>query len=194
MKISQGTIPHDYECRPFEVDGRPAGLLFYKDKTSVTAAVLTTVGLCISFYIWHISNIKAFAVSVIVVFTTFIFEVIWSREKNEKTGHKYFLKDIVEVKVLGDDTVISDYKSGLSSLSTAAVGGVLAGGVGAVVGSVAGGNKILEKNIVQVGIKFSDSNWVILRANIDETMYGQVQKDNLKAILEMTSSKQQAPF
>jgi hypothetical protein len=54
MKISQGTIPHDYECRPFEVDGGPAGLLFYKDKTSVTAAVLTTLGLCISFYIWSV--------------------------------------------------------------------------------------------------------------------------------------------
>ena len=68
------------------------------------------------------------------------------------------------------------------------------GGAGAVVGSIASGNKQLKEQIVRVGVKFEDTNWVVLQMQIDETMMGQVNKSNLKLLLEMTASKQIAPF
>lgn len=110
------------------------------------------------------------------------------------SGLKYYLKDIQEVKVLDNDTALTSHKDGSTSLASAAVGGALFGGAGAVVGSVAGGNKIHREQTIQVGVKFVDGNWVVLSAKIDDSMLGQVTKSNVEILMQMTSSKQVAPF
>jgi hypothetical protein len=194
MEIFQGTISSEYKCRPFVKNGVPVGLLFYKNGSDALLAILCTLGTCSCFFIWYKFNFGAFIVTAVIVITAFFAFVMKGRGDNEKGGIKYYLKDISEVKVLDNDTMTSFSKSGTSTLAGAAVGGVLLGGAGAIVGSIASGNKQLKEQIVRIGVKFSDANWVVLQMQIDETMMGQVNKSNLKTLLDMTSSKQLAPF
>lgn len=194
MEIFQGTISSDYKCRPFLEANKPAGLLFYQNKSDILIGVGFTFGICLCFLIWYWLNFEAFIASGVVLAAIFAMVVIRGRSADETGGIKYFLKDIVEVKVLDNDTMTSFSKSGSSSLAGAAAGGILLGGAGAVVGSIASGNKQLKEQIVRVGVKFEDTNWVVLQMQIDETMMGQVNKSNLKILLEMTASKQIAPF
>jgi len=194
MDIFQGTISSDYKCRPFMDANKPAGLLFYQSKSDMLIGIGITFGICFCFLIWYWLNFGAFVVSGVVLAVIFFIVVIKGRGEDESGGIKYYLKDIVELKVLDNDTMTSFSKSGASSLAGAAVGGILLGGAGAVVGSIASGNKQLKEQIVHVGVKFEDANWVVLQMQIDETMMGQVNKSNLKILLEMTASKQIAPF
>lgn len=194
MDIFQGTISSDYKCRPFMNGDKPAGLLFYQSKSDMLIGVGITIGICFCFLIWYWLNFEAFVASGVVLAVIFFMVVIKGRSEDESGGIKYFLKDILEVKVLDNDTMTSFSKSGASTLAGAAAGGILLGGAGAVVGSIASGNKQLKEQIVRVGVKFEDTNWVVLQMQIDETMLGQVNKSNLKILLEMTASKQVAPF
>ena len=143
MDIFQGTISSDYKCRPFMNGDKPAGLLFYQSKSDMLIGVGITIGICFCFLIWYWLNFEAFVASGVVLAVIFFMVVIKGRSEDESGGIKYFLKDILEVKVLDNDTMTSFSKSGASTLAGAAAGGILLGGAGAVVGSIASGNKQL---------------------------------------------------
>jgi 5'/3'-nucleotidase SurE len=76
----------------------------------------------------------------------------------------------------------------------AAIGAVVLGGVGAVVGSVSSGNKTTIEQIINIGIKLKDSNWVVVTANVNDSIVGKAEKKAVNDLLEMTRKQQQAPF
>ena len=197
MEIFQGTISNDYKCRPFVKNEKPIGLLFYKKTHAQEDAIvyfLLFFAISMSIVIWYKFSFGAFLFALCLSFGCLATYTIIDKKKSEQKGIKYLIKEIKEVKVIDNDTMSSFAKSGANSLTGAAVGGLLFGGAGAVVGSIASGNKNLKEQIVRVGVKFEDENWVVLQAEINETIMGKVNKANLKLLLEMTSSKQLAPF
>lgn len=197
MEIFQGTISSDYKCRPYLEDEKPTGLLFYKKNSledDFFTYILITIGIGLCFFVWYILSFKYFLIAFAIFIAVFVANSIRERNVNELEGIKYSIKDISEVKVLENDTMSSFSKSGATSLAGAAVGGVLFGGAGAVVGSIASGNNNFKEQIVRVGVRFEDTNWVVLQMQIDDTLMGKVNKSNLDILLSMTSSKQLAPF
>ena len=197
MEIFQGSISTDYSCRPLVKNKKHVGLLFFKKDSTTNNALLSiaiTIGILSSIYIWYKSNFETFLVVAFLFFSAFITYTLLARNKSEEEGIKYLINEIKEVKVIDNETMSSFKKNGASTLTGAAVGGLLFGGAGAVVGSIASGNKNLKEQIVRVGVKFEDGNWVVLQTEINETIMGKVNKENLKILLEMTTSKQLAPF
>ena len=197
MEIFQGTISPQYRCRPFLENGKPMGLLFYaKDSTSqeLFFALIATVILAVDFFVWYKLGFTFFLIALLASIGGFIFTAVSGRNKNQKTGVKYLLDDIKEVKIIDTEMAMSFQKSASSSVAGALVGGALLGGAGAVVGSVAAGNKTYKEQVVRIGVKFHDSNWVVLQANIDDSMSGRVNKSNMEILMQMTSMKQAAPF
>ena len=199
MEILQGTISAKYKCRPYYAiknfeEEKLAGLLFYKPSQNFLAVALAMIALLVSLYIWYQINFIAALVLICISIAGLLMLVNSERGEDEKNGIKYLVEDILEVKILDNDTTTSYGKSGAASLTGAAGGGVLLGGAGAVVGAISSGNKQNKEQIVRIGIKFVDENWVVLQCLIDETMMGRVNKSNLSLLLEMTTSKQKPPF
>jgi hypothetical protein len=198
MDIFQGTISSEYQCRPFLDGGKPAGLLFYKKDSVSNQLLFVLIGSLILFVdlaIWYKLGFEYFLIALLASLAGFILYAISGRQQDQKSGVKYSLDEIQEVKILDTDMAMSYQKSGASSVAGALVGGALLGGAGAVVGSVAAGNKTHKEQVVRIGVKFHDSNWVVLQANIDDSMMiGQVNKSNMEILLQMTSMKQVAPF
>ena len=196
MRVFQGTISSEYNCRPLMESNRPIGLLFYKtnNTTNLITGFALVLGLLLSVFFGFKFNFIAFLITASFSVGLFIFFSISDRGNNEADGIKYPISQISEVKILDNDTIASYAKSGSSSLAGAAVGGVLFGGAGAIVGSIASGNTQLKEQTVRVGVKFADANWVVLESKIDATTMGKVNASNLKIFLEMTASKQAAPF
>lgn len=196
MRVFQGTISSEYNCRPLMENNRSIGLLFYKTNNSSKsiAAFAVMIGLLLSVFLGFKFNFFEFLITAAVSVGLFIFFSIFDRRNDEAEGIKYPISQISEVKVLDNETIASYAKSGSSSLAGAAAGGVLFGGAGAIVGSIASGNTQLREQTVRVGVKFADANWVVLESKIDATIMGKVNASNLKIFLEMTALKQAAPF
>jgi len=98
---------------------------------------------------------------------------------------RYTAEQIEKVQMLGLDRVGTKGTGG--SLGSAALGGAIFGGVGAVVGSIAGGNEIEEfKNIA---IKFTDGEWVVVEA--EKGKKGEIELQNL---LKLAGTKNECPI
>lgn len=98
---------------------------------------------------------------------------------------KYIPSEIEAMSILGTDRVGTKGAGG--SLGGAAVGAIAFGGVGAIVGSVAGGNKIDEfTNLV---IKFTDGEWVTITSKS-----GLVADIQYQRLVKMAGPRNQCPI
>ena len=197
MDIFQGTISSEYRCRPFLSGGKPAGLLFYKKDSAsqqLLFVLIASLILVVDLAVWYKLGFEYFLLALLASLAVFVCFAVSGRSQAQNRGVKYLLDEIQEVKVLDNDMAMAYQKSGSSSVAGALVGGALLGGAGAVVGSVAAGNKTYKEQVVRIGVKFHDSNWVVLQADINDSMMGQVNKSNMEILLQMTSMKQAAPF
>ena len=197
MEIFQDSFSSKYDCSLLVEDKLTIGFLFYKKATNIETIILFLIFsffTVISLLIWYKFNFELFLIVVVFFFGSLFIYIKFDNKKNHKNGVKYLLNDISELKIIDNETIQRFSKSTTSSLTGAAVGGLLFGGAGAIVGSITSGNKNLKEQLVRVGVKFIDGNWVVLQLLINETMIGRINKKNLELMLEMTKSKQLVPF
>ena len=102
------------------------------------------------------------------------------------TRKRYKANEIARMVIGGVEHV--GHKTAGGSLGGAAVGGLLFGGFGAVVGAVAGGNNLSEFNSVTV--KFTDGEWVVLSG--DNGTF--TDSTELKLLLKLAGTNNECPI
>ena len=136
-----------------------------------------------------------FAFLSVITFTlAFIFSTAIVKKREEVSGIKYPLDQIDSLKIIDNTSMMASQKTTAGTLGGAAVGGVLLGGAGAIVGALSSGNNQAKEQVVNVGIKFKDKNWTVVRFELNETVLGKAHKTVLTNLLEATSQQQQCPF
>ncbi len=102
---------------------------------------------------------------------------------------------VLEVKELDNQHNSAGTKSMLGTVGGAAVGGLLTGGIGAIVGGMASGNKVETSSLTRIGIKFDEGTWAIFEADTSSsTVVGRLGKVVLENIFKKFSSKTVCPF
>ena len=113
-------------------------------------------------------------------------------------GKKYEIPcdDVIEFKVLDEDSKPIQETSALGKAGGAVVGGLLTGGVGAIVGAMISGNKTKKDLKINLGFKLENKDWFILTLDIDdkEDWYGKFCKAMLEEIIKRFATKSEAPF
>lgn len=78
----------------------------------------------------------------------------------------YYANDIAKIQVLSHGQTFNMKNNTLGTLSGAAVGGILFGGSGAIVGAIASNNKeVIFDEYKLICIKFHDQSWVTIKTN-----------------------------
>ena len=113
-------------------------------------------------------------------------------------GKKYEIPcdDVIEFKVLDEDSKPIQETSALGKAGGAVVGGLLTGGAGAIVGAMISGNKTKKDFKINLGFKLENKDWFILTLDIDdkEDWYGKFCKAMLEEIIKRFATKSEAPF
>ena len=104
--------------------------------------------------------------------------------------------DVIEFKVLDEDSKPIQETSALGKAGGAVVGGLLTGGAGAIVGAMISGNKTKKKLKINLGFKLENKDWFILTLDIDdqEDWIGKFDKAMLEEITKRFAVKSEAPF
>jgi len=79
-----------------------------------------------------------------------------------KTVSSYSVNDVKNFKVMDPNVHKVGTKGAMGTVGGAAIGGLLTGGVGAVVGGMAGGNTIKTFSNTDIALEFNDGNWVVV--------------------------------
>lgn len=158
-----------------EIEITTDGVKIGQSPAVAVATVIISLAIIAGFFVpgpWYVYWILGVVLAIIAGFKT-------------PDRRKIYTADEIEsVTVLGMDRVGTKGAGG--SLGGAAVGGLLFGGAGAIVGSVAGGNKVEEfKNIC---IVFTDGEWVVVTS--EKGFVGEV---GYKALIKMSGMKNQCP-
>jgi hypothetical protein len=113
-------------------------------------------------------------------------------------GKKYEIPcdDVIEFKVLDEDSKPIQETSALGKAGGAVVGGLLTGGAGAIVGAMISGNKTKKNLKINLGFKLENKDWFILTLDIDdqEDWSGKFDKAMLEEITKRFAVKSEAPF
>ena len=104
--------------------------------------------------------------------------------------------DVIEFKVLDEESKAIQETSSLGKAGGAVVGGLLTGGAGAIVGAMISGNKTKKDFKINLGFKLENKDWFILTLDIDdkEDWYGKFCKAMLEEIIKRFATKSEAPF
>ena len=158
-----------------EIDITPTDIRIGQDWRIIICSTIFVLGIIAGFFMpgpWWLWWVIGFVISL----TPF---------KAKDSRSSYTADQIEKVQVMGIDRVGTKGSGG--SLGGAAVGGVLFGGAGAIVGSVAGGNKVEE--FTNVVIKFTDGEWVV--ATSEKGFVGDIQYQNL---LKLAGTNNECPI
>ena len=113
-------------------------------------------------------------------------------------GKKYEIpcKDVKDFKILDENSKTLHSTSALKKAGGAVVGGVLTGGIGAIVGAMISGNKTKKDLKVNLGFKLANKDWFIATISTDnkESFTGGITEIILEAIVKRFSVKSEAPF
>ena len=113
-------------------------------------------------------------------------------------GKKYEIScdDVIEFKVLDEESKAIQETSSLGKAGGAVVGGLLTGGAGAIVGAMISGNKTKKDFKINLGFKLENKDWFILTLDIDDKddWYGKFSKAMLEEIIKRFATKSEAPF
>ena len=108
---------------------------------------------------------------------------------------EFDVSEVKEFKQLNLENVEETNKSTLGSLGGAAVGGLLFGGAGAVVGALSNGNKTKHKTHGTFGFNFKNGDWVLFEYEINpDTMVGRMNKAVVDKLFEVFATKVSNPF
>ena len=104
--------------------------------------------------------------------------------------------DVKEFKVLDENSKPIKETSVLKKTGGAVVGGLLTGGVGAIIGAMVTGNKTRKDLKINLGFKLKNKDWFIATLEVDdkESLLGAVWKKVIEAVIKRFSVKSEAPF
>ena len=87
-------------------------------------------------------------------------------------------------------------KGTAGSLAGAALGGILTGGAGAIVGGLASGNKIETFSSTEMAFEFNDGNWILVKfANTnDEDLIGRINNLLINTLKKRFAQSIKSPF
>ena len=113
-------------------------------------------------------------------------------------GKKYEIscKDVKEFKVLDQNSKPIKETSILKKTGGAVVGGVLTGGIGAIIGAMITGNNTRKDLKINLGFKLRNKDWFIATLEVEnkDSLLGGVWKKIIEAIIKRFSVKSEAPF
>jgi len=105
-------------------------------------------------------------------------------------------EDVKEFKVLDENSKPFKTSSALKKTGGAVVGGLLTGGVGAIIGAMITGNKTKKDLKINLGFKLKNKDWFIATLDIEdkESFTGGMEKSVIEEVIKRFSVKSEAPF
>ncbi|MDC0907394.1 hypothetical protein OAS12_01520 [Candidatus Pelagibacter ubique] len=105
-------------------------------------------------------------------------------------------EDVIEFKVLDENSKSFKTSSALKKTGGAVVGGLLTGGVGAIIGAMISGNKTTKDLKINLGFKLKNKDWFIATLDIEdkESFTGGMEKSVIEEVIKRFSTKSEAPF
>ena len=105
-------------------------------------------------------------------------------------------EDVKEFKVLDENSKEIKTTSAMKKTGGAVVGGLLTGGVGAIVGALVSGNKTKKDLKINLGFKLKNKDWFIATLDVDdkESITGGMFKMILDEVIKRFAVKSEAPF
>ena len=105
-------------------------------------------------------------------------------------------KDVKEFKVLDKNSKPIKETSGLKKTGGAVVGGLLTGGVGAIIGAMVTGNKTRKDLKINLGFKLKNKDWFIATLEVDdkESFTGGLLAGVVESVIKRFAVKSEAPF
>jgi hypothetical protein len=105
-------------------------------------------------------------------------------------------EDVIEFKVLDENSKSFKTSSALKKTGGAVVGGLLTGGVGAIIGAMISGNKTTKDLKINLGFKLKNKDWFIATLDIEdkESFTGGMEKSVIEEVVKRFSTKSEAPF
>lgn len=105
-------------------------------------------------------------------------------------------KEVSEFKILDENSKSIKTTSALKKTGGAVVGGLLTGGVGAIIGAMVSGNKTKKDLKINLGFKLKNKDWFIATLDIDdkESFTGGLEKTVIDEVMKRFAVKSEAPF
>ena len=104
--------------------------------------------------------------------------------------------DVKEFKVLDENSKSINETSGLKKTGGAVVGGLLTGGVGAIIGAMVSGNKTRKDLKINLGFKLKNKDWFVATLEVDdkEGFTGGIWTGVVESVIKRFAVKSEAPF
>ena len=104
--------------------------------------------------------------------------------------------DVKEFKVLDENSKALKTTSAMKKAGGAVVGGLLTGGVGAIIGALISGNNTKKNLKINLGFKLKNKDWFIVTLDVDdvESFSGGIDKSIVEEVLKRFAVKSEAPF
>ena len=104
--------------------------------------------------------------------------------------------DVKEFKVLDENSKPIKETSALKKTGGAVVGGLLTGGIGAIIGAIITGNKTRKDLKINLGFKLNNKDWFVATLEVDDqnSLTGGIWKNVIEEIVKRFSVKLEAPF
>ena len=104
--------------------------------------------------------------------------------------------DVKEFKVLDENSKALKTTSAMKKAGGAVVGGLLTGGVGAIIGALISGNNTKKNLKINLGFKLKNKDWFIATLDVDdvESFSGGIDKSIVEEVLKRFAVKSEAPF
>ena len=104
--------------------------------------------------------------------------------------------DVKEFKVLDENSKPIKETSALKKTGGAVVGGLLTGGIGAIIGAIITGNKTRKDLKINLGFKLKNKDWFVATLEVDDqnSLTGGIWKNVIEEIVKRFSVKSEAPF
>lgn len=179
MKISNGS---ELFINAGHIDVMPNKIIIGMSPRA--SAGMKMFGIMLAIFAFIVIAFKVNATFVSIMFLASIVISIWSGMGTADNRKIYTAKQIENIAFLQTNRVSTKSVSG--SLGGAAVGAVLFGGAGAIVGSVAAGNHVQE--FKDICVKFTDGEWFVA------TKSNQIDEVEAKQLIRMAGKKNKCPI
>ena len=127
--------------------------------------------------------------------------VLHSKKDHIQIGGGFFSKgiifsanDVSDFKLIDPEQQHVSTKGIGGTLGTGAIGGLMFGGAGAVLGGLAGGNKVKQFGKTHVALQFSNNDWVVIEYDTSDGVVGWTSKLLIEAWQKRYAEKQDNPF
>ena len=104
--------------------------------------------------------------------------------------------DVKEFKILDENSKSINETSGLKKTGGAVVGGLLTGGVGAIIGAMVSGNKTRKDLKINIGFKLKNKDWFVATLDVDnkDSLTGRIFNGVIESLIKRFANQSVAPF